>query len=1129
MARLNFRQGIVRHQTDTGGNPTFLDVVGGNVSLIVSPDPTIIALIDGTNDYLFTESVTVSNAWGPFTAGINRWLYWDINRVTGVRTFGFTIYEPVEASTAPTSPNVGQMWFNTITNIWSEWSGSSWVPVIRVFACKLNTILQPESMSINAPSFTGTQVGLTGSFRVGAIAFDASGEPIRKGDGSFFTTEDLFVTGVPSGASLRVNNVLLSAQAQSPIAAYQVVQFSDFNKLVPAVPTLQRDKVFGIVEEDATTNEVVNFVVEGLIFNEDWDWEDDGADVNDPVYVGSSGNIELTPAVAGQRPIGTVVDKQSIIFAPRLFPQLIIQNDFIDLNDTPNNYVGAGSRFVKVNAAESALEFVADPGFLTDVDWGDIGGALANQTDLQTALDGKVEKTGDTMTGDLAMSSNQITGLADGTAADHAINLGQLQSAQAGILVKAPVRVATTTDLNSVGNGVWTPAGAGTGKTLTAGTAGTTTIDGILLADGDRVLVKDETAAVNNGIYIALSTGAGNATFFTRAEDYDGTPPNEVRAGSFTFVEEGTVNEKTGWVLQDTGSLTGDPGPPPEAVVDTDNLTFVKFQALPTGTTGADRLEDLLDVQSNTSGGSPGDDALNSMLVYDGAGTYVATAPADVRTALNLLPGVNIQIFSDVLEDLAIIGAPTTTDEFIVTTGVGSFAYQDVTTVRTTLDVYSTSEADSLFISTAGATITGFLSLVSGTGSPVTPQVPALDEHAINKKYADDKFVDRSGDTMSGNLSMGGNVLSNPLDPTAGTHVGDRDYNDNRYVNATGDNMSGNLAMGSNKITGLAAGTNPTDAANVGQLDSVLPTLTTSCNVLAVSEGSPLVVEERAIPELPIPYDLAGQIFGVAPDDAVVLKFVSPQKFVLFDYGHQGDIDLSGSIASGTPDGFTTFNVFVNGGKIGELAFFEDTGTPHLSANVGANNGWPNASGEYLGTFTTVEVGDIVTIKSPGVADTDMEDIALTLRGIILPAVPCGTIDVQFDKDASLNQFYDEASDTIGMTFSGSIAYVEWAVLGYVFDGQFPPTGTGSPLSTIIPLGDDFGGVGGTGRSLTFDVPGVGTTAFTTNQQYAETGTLTAPDITTFDDGGNGEYYLIRCTVFGPAGIATDVAWVKPT
>jgi len=174
----------------------------------------------------------------------------------------------------------------------------------------------------------------------------------------------------------------------------------------------------------------------------------------------------------------------------------------------------------------------------------------------------------------LTLNGNRITGLADGTVSGDAATLDQVQAAQAGILTKAPSRVATDADLDTIGNGTWVQLGAGVGATLTAGTAGTTTVDSVVLADGDRVLVKNQGTGSENGIYVASATAIGANTILTRAVDYDGSPSAEVSAGSYTFIEEGTGNLLTGWVLQDVG-LTGAAGPPQEAIVDTDSLSFV--------------------------------------------------------------------------------------------------------------------------------------------------------------------------------------------------------------------------------------------------------------------------------------------------------------------------------------------------------------------------------------------------------------------------------------------------------------------------------------------------------------------------------------------------------------------------
>jgi len=92
--------------------------------------------------------------------------------------------------------------------------------------------------------------------------------------------------------------------------------------------------------------------------------------------------------------------------------------------------------------------------------------------------------------------------------------------------------------------------------------SGLLTIDGVTLVAGDRVLVKDQSTATQNGIYNAAS-GA-----WTRATDCDASA--EVNAGMFTFVEEGTVNADTGWLLTTNDSIT----------IGTTALSFSQFTGL---------------------------------------------------------------------------------------------------------------------------------------------------------------------------------------------------------------------------------------------------------------------------------------------------------------------------------------------------------------------------------------------------------------------------------------------------------------------------------------------------------------------------------------------------------------------
>src|SRR3990167_6580856 len=60
--------------------------------------------------------------------------------------------------------------------------------------------------------------------------------------------------------------------------------------------------------------------------------------------------------------------------------------EFTELLDVPSSYTGQALKSLRVNSAETALEFFTGAGL---VDWGEIGGVLSNQTDLQTALNAK--------------------------------------------------------------------------------------------------------------------------------------------------------------------------------------------------------------------------------------------------------------------------------------------------------------------------------------------------------------------------------------------------------------------------------------------------------------------------------------------------------------------------------------------------------------------------------------------------------------------------------------------------------------------------------------------------------------------------------------------------------------------
>lgn len=140
-------------------------------------------------------------------------------------------------------------------------------------------------------------------------------------------------------------------------------------------------------------------------------------------------------------------------------------------------------------------------------------------------------------TGDISNGGFKLTNLAEPVSAQDAATKNYVDSVAQGLDIKTSVRAATTANI-----------------TL----SGAQTIDGVSVVAGDRILVKNQTTASANGIYLA-ATGA-----WTRTTDADAWTE---LVSAFVFVEQGTVNGDTGWVC------TVDPG----GTVGSTNVTFAQF------------------------------------------------------------------------------------------------------------------------------------------------------------------------------------------------------------------------------------------------------------------------------------------------------------------------------------------------------------------------------------------------------------------------------------------------------------------------------------------------------------------------------------------------------------------------
>jgi len=237
-------------------------------------------------------------------------------------------------------------------------------------------------------------------------------------------------------------------------------------------------------------------------------------------------------------------------------------------------------------------------------------------------------------TASVSLNSQNITDLADPVNTQDAATKGFVEATAQGLDVKDSCVAATTGNI-----------------TISTALNNGDTLDGVTLSTNDRVLVKDQSTATQNGIYVVGSSPARAVDLASGAD----------AAGVFVFIEQGTTNADNGFVC------TSNKG---SAVTGTNNLTFAQFSGAGqiTAADGLQKSGNTMSVDLKSNGGlviesaeiavDLGASSITGTLAVGDGGTGATTA-SNARSNLGLVIGTDVEPHSDQLTELSSMGQTT--------------------------------------------------------------------------------------------------------------------------------------------------------------------------------------------------------------------------------------------------------------------------------------------------------------------------------------------------------------------------------------------------------------------------------------------------------------------------------------
>jgi len=381
----------------------------------------------------------------------------------------------------------------------------------------------------------------------------------------------------------------------------------------------------------------------------------------------------------------------------------------------------------EVTATGASTVTISLPAALTFTGKTVTGGTFTGGTINNTSVGATTRSTGAFTT--FTTTSGQITTAP--TSANDLVNKTYVDSIAAGLTFHEACNLATTAALPTV---TYSNGSSGVGATLTASANGALSVDSVTPSVGNRILVKNQASALQNGVYTVTTVGNGSTPFvLTRATDMNtsGSGYNQINSGNYFLITAGTTNANTSWVQTTPLPIT----------VGTTSLVFTQFASGSTVYTNGTGLSLATNQFSITN------TAVTSGSY--GSGSQVPTFSVNAQGQLTAAANTNI----------AIAGSQITSGTVGITYG-GTGANSQQTAINalagaTTSGSYLRGNGTNVLMSTIQATDVPTLNQnTTGTAGNVTGLV-AIANGGTGQNNASDAFNALSPITTAGDLIVG--------------------------------------------------------------------------------------------------------------------------------------------------------------------------------------------------------------------------------------------------------------------------------------------------------------------------------------------------------------------------------------